>query len=152
MGVVNQWLPPSSMFYHSKHLCQFCDLNFRGILVMLCWCAIAGHQFWITLTISLTSTWTRRTVWCARRSSRTPGSIAASTSLRPPAIGTVYTYTYTLHCTAPFCFYSLKPLDIEFMKRLDHCVNIVPVIAKSDTLTVEEREAFKQRVRCNIPV
>jgi len=32
------------------------------------------------------------------------------------------------------------------MKRLDHCVNIVPVIAKSDTLTVEEREAFKQRV------
>lgn len=32
------------------------------------------------------------------------------------------------------------------MKRLDHCVNIVPVIAKSDTLTLEEREAFKQRV------
>ena len=32
------------------------------------------------------------------------------------------------------------------MKRLDHCVNIVPIIAKSDTLTVEEREAFKQRV------
>ena len=33
------------------------------------------------------------------------------------------------------------------MKRLDEFVNIVPVIAKSDTLTVEERDAFKARVR-----
>ncbi len=41
---------------------------------------------------------------------------------------------------------SLRPLDVEFMKRLDHCVNIVPVIAKADTLTVEERDAFKKRV------
>jgi len=32
------------------------------------------------------------------------------------------------------------------MKRLDKCVNIVPVIAKADTLTVEEREAFRRRV------
>ena len=32
------------------------------------------------------------------------------------------------------------------MKRLDKCVNIIPVIAKSDTLTLEEREAFKRRV------
>ena len=36
---------------------------------------------------------------------------------------------------------------MEFMKRLDKCVNIVPVIAKADTLTVEEREAFRRRVR-----
>lgn len=40
----------------------------------------------------------------------------------------------------------LRPIDIEFMKRLDSCVNIIPIIAKSDTLTVEEREAFKQRI------
>jgi len=40
----------------------------------------------------------------------------------------------------------MRPLDIEFMKRLHHCVNIVPVIAKADTLTVEERDAFKKRV------
>ncbi|XP_065826048.1 neuronal-specific septin-3-like [Oscarella lobularis] len=42
--------------------------------------------------------------------------------------------------------HSLKQLDIEFMKRLDQCVNIIPVIAKADTLTLEEREAFKARI------
>ena len=41
----------------------------------------------------------------------------------------------------------LRPIDVEFMKRLDKCVNIVPVIAKADTLTIEEREAFRRRVR-----
>lgn len=44
-----------------------------------------------------------------------------------------------------FCS-SLRPLDIEFMKRLSKVVNIVPVIAKADTLTLEERVYFKQRV------
>lgn len=43
-------------------------------------------------------------------------------------------------------FISLRPIDIEFMKRLDEFVNIVPVIAKSDTMTLEERDAFKLRV------
>jgi septin 3/9/12 len=33
------------------------------------------------------------------------------------------------------------------MKRLSKVVNIVPVIAKADTLTLEERVYFKQRVR-----
>ena len=42
--------------------------------------------------------------------------------------------------------YSLRPIDIEFIKTLDKCVNIVPVIAKSDTMTIEERESFKRRV------
>ena len=42
--------------------------------------------------------------------------------------------------------YRLRPIDVEIMKRLDKCVNIVPVIAKADTLTVEEREAFRRRV------
>lgn len=32
------------------------------------------------------------------------------------------------------------------MKRLSKVVNIVPVIAKADTLTLEERVHFKQRV------
>ena len=40
----------------------------------------------------------------------------------------------------------LKPLDILVMKHLDKCVNVIPVIAKADTLTLEEREAFKKRV------
>lgn len=42
--------------------------------------------------------------------------------------------------------HSLKPLDIEVMKRLHTKVNLIPVIAKSDTLTDEEIFAFKQRV------
>ncbi|XP_043945236.1 uncharacterized protein LOC122816479 isoform X2 [Protopterus annectens] len=41
----------------------------------------------------------------------------------------------------------LRPLDIEFMKRLYKIVNIVPVIAKADTLTLEERKDFKNRIR-----
>lgn len=33
------------------------------------------------------------------------------------------------------------------MRRLSKVVNIVPVIAKADTLTLEERDFFKQTVR-----
>ncbi|EDV22039.1 uncharacterized protein TRIADDRAFT_50746 [Trichoplax adhaerens] len=40
----------------------------------------------------------------------------------------------------------LKPLDIEFMKRLDTRVNIVPVIAKSDTLTAHEIKTLKRKI------
>jgi hypothetical protein len=43
--------------------------------------------------------------------------------------------------------HSLKALDIEFMKRLHKKVNLIPVIAKSDTMTNEEIAAFKERVR-----
>lgn len=42
--------------------------------------------------------------------------------------------------------HSLKPLDIEFMKRLHTKVNLIPVIAKSDTLIEEEVAAFKERI------
>lgn len=42
--------------------------------------------------------------------------------------------------------YRLKPLDIEFMRRLHTRVNLIPVIAKADTLTEEEVTAFKQRI------
>lgn len=42
--------------------------------------------------------------------------------------------------------HSLKPLDVEVMRRLHTKVNLIPVIAKSDTLTDEEITAFKQRV------
>lgn len=43
--------------------------------------------------------------------------------------------------------FSLKPIDIVVLKKLSEVVNVVPVIAKSDSLTSEERDAFKQRVR-----
>jgi septin family protein len=42
--------------------------------------------------------------------------------------------------------HSLKPLDIEVMKRLHTKVNLIPVIAKADTLTDEEVATFKARV------
>jgi septin 7 len=42
--------------------------------------------------------------------------------------------------------HSLKPLDVEVMRKLHTKVNLIPVIAKSDTLTDDEINAFKQRV------
>ncbi|CAP70398.1 uncharacterized protein PODANS_3_4770 [Podospora anserina S mat+] len=46
--------------------------------------------------------------------------------------------------------HSLKPLDIEVMKRLHTKVNLIPVIAKSDTLTDEEVVTFKARILADI--
>lgn len=43
--------------------------------------------------------------------------------------------------------HSLKPLDIEIMKRLSTRVNLIPVIAKSDTLAPGELDLFKSRIR-----
>ncbi|KAM3624585.1 uncharacterized protein V6R79_025218 [Siganus canaliculatus] len=51
----------------------------------------------------------------------------------------IYFIPPTGHC--------LRPLDVEFMRRLSKVVNIVPVIAKADTLTLEERDYFKQTIR-----
>ncbi|RUS19718.1 Septin-domain-containing protein [Endogone sp. FLAS-F59071] len=42
--------------------------------------------------------------------------------------------------------HALKPLDIEFMRRLHTRVNLIPVIAKSDTLTEDEIRDFKARI------
>ena len=47
--------------------------------------------------------------------------------------------------------HSLKPLDIEVMRRLHTKVNLIPVIAKSDTLTDDEIVSFKARVRAVTP-
>ncbi|GKU20527.1 unnamed protein product [Fusarium langsethiae] len=46
--------------------------------------------------------------------------------------------------------HSLKPLDIEVMRRLHTKVNLIPVIAKADTLTDEEIAAFKSRILADI--
>ncbi|EFQ99347.1 cell division control protein 3 [Nannizzia gypsea CBS 118893] len=46
--------------------------------------------------------------------------------------------------------HSLKPLDIEVMRRLHTKVNLIPVIAKADTLTDEEIALFKQRILADI--
>lgn len=42
--------------------------------------------------------------------------------------------------------HTLKPLDIEIMKRLGTRVNLIPIIAKADTLTPNDLALFKQRV------
>ncbi|QDS70598.1 hypothetical protein FKW77_000282 [Venturia effusa] len=46
--------------------------------------------------------------------------------------------------------HSLKPLDVEVMRRLHTKVNLIPVIAKADTLTDDEITAFKQRILADI--
>lgn len=45
--------------------------------------------------------------------------------------------------------HTLKPLDIEVMKRLCSRVNLIPVIAKADTLSPADLAKFKARVRYN---
>ncbi|KAG0170830.1 hypothetical protein DFQ28_001627 [Apophysomyces sp. BC1034] len=42
--------------------------------------------------------------------------------------------------------HSLKPLDIEMMKRLGSRVNLIPVIAKADTLTPKDLAEFKRKI------
>jgi len=46
--------------------------------------------------------------------------------------------------------FSLKPIDIFVMKKLSEIANVVPVLAKSDSLTIEERTAFKNRIKQEI--
>ena len=46
----------------------------------------------------------------------------------------------------PVYFSSLKPLDVEFMKRLHDKVNIIPLISKADSLTPDECREFKKTV------
>uniref|UniRef100_H0VYQ2 Septin-type G domain-containing protein n=1 Tax=Cavia porcellus TaxID=10141 RepID=H0VYQ2_CAVPO len=60
-----------------------------------------------------------------------------------------------VHCCLYFISptgHSLQPLDLEFMKHLSKVVNIILVIAKADTMTLEEKSEFKQRVRKELEV
>ncbi|KAG2176455.1 hypothetical protein INT43_005695 [Umbelopsis isabellina] len=43
--------------------------------------------------------------------------------------------------------HTLTPLDIEVMKRLGTRVNLIPVIAKADTLTPRDLANFKRKIR-----
>ncbi|WWD17855.1 hypothetical protein CI109_102299 [Kwoniella shandongensis] len=42
---------------------------------------------------------------------------------------------------------TLKPLDVEIMKRLGTRVNLIPVVAKADTMTPEDLSNFKTIIR-----
>lgn len=58
-----------------------------------------------------------------------------------------------VHCCLYFIpptGHSLSSLDIEVLQRLDKIANVVPIIAKADTLTTEERVAFKERIRADL--
>ena len=46
--------------------------------------------------------------------------------------------------------HSLKSLDLMIMKRLDKYVNIIPVIAKADTIAKNELAKFKQKIMQDI--
>lgn len=44
----------------------------------------------------------------------------------------------------------LRQVDVEFMRRLQNKVNIVPVIAKADGLTSSELRALKDRIMSDL--
>jgi len=46
--------------------------------------------------------------------------------------------------------HSLKPLDIEVMKKLHQKVNLIPVIAKADTVTDDDLDNYKKRILADI--
>lgn len=54
-----------------------------------------------------------------------------------------------IHCCLYFINptgHALRPIDVIVMKKLSEVVNVVPVIAKSDSLTTDERDSFKLKV------
>nr|XP_032625850.1 septin-4 isoform X2 [Chelonoidis abingdonii] len=51
-----------------------------------------------------------------------------------------------LYFISPFG-HGLRPLDVEFMRALHQRVNIVPILAKADTLTPSEVERKKGKIR-----
>jgi len=55
-----------------------------------------------------------------------------------------------IHCCLFFIQpsgHSLKPIDIIVLKKLMDICNVVPVIAKSDALTIDEQISFKERIK-----
>ena len=56
---------------------------------------------------------------------------------------------HRVHCCLYFInpsTHGLRPIDVKFMKELHELVNIIPVIAKADTLTPNELKSLKQKV------
>ncbi|VDM16114.1 unnamed protein product [Hydatigera taeniaeformis] len=58
-----------------------------------------------------------------------------------------------VHCCLYFISpygHGLRQVDVEFMRRLQNKVNIVPVIAKADALTANELRALKERIMSDL--
>jgi septin 3/9/12 len=71
---------------------------------------------------------------------------------RPGTLLTVHSYIQDtrIHCCLYFINpsgHGLRPIDIVVLKKLSETVNVVPVIAKADSLTLEERQLFKDRIK-----
>ncbi|KAI9446582.1 septin ring protein [Lactarius indigo] len=84
-----------------------------------------------TSKTSTAPTCARSSQRCATATSKTPVSIVVFTSL-----------------TLPVTLSDLSTVIV--MKKLSEVVNVVPVIAKADSLTLEERESFKQKIRAEL--
>ncbi|PKI85244.1 cell division control protein [Malassezia vespertilionis] len=46
--------------------------------------------------------------------------------------------------------HSLRPIDIQVLKKLGDITNVIPVIAKADSMTIPERDSFKKRIRASL--
>ena len=58
-----------------------------------------------------------------------------------------------VHCCLYFIppyGHGLRQIDLEFLKRLQYKVNLIPVIAKADTLTAEEVRKLKENINREI--
>lgn len=44
----------------------------------------------------------------------------------------------------------IKPVDIEYMRRLSHLTNVIPIITKSDTLPAADIETLKSSIICEL--
>ncbi len=54
-----------------------------------------------------------------------------------------------IHCCLYFINptgHSLRPVDVIVMKKLSEVVNLISVIAKADSMTIEEMDAFKLKL------
>lgn len=74
------------------------------------------------------------------------GCTHACTSFSRQGIRTSYINIRKHAFAVSLISYRLKQIDIEVMKHLHKRVNLIPVIAKSDTMEFEEIQSFKARV------
>lgn len=115
--------------------------------------APAGTPLSSTLRISTRHTFARSSQPSVSVISKIPASTAACFSSSPPVTrkshqewnrSLIFQFNPRLIHGGSF---SLKPIDIVVLKKLSDVVNVVPVIAKADSLTLEERQAFKERIK-----
>ena len=58
-----------------------------------------------------------------------------------------------VHCCLYFVppyGHGLRQIDLEFLRRLQYKVNLIPIIAKADCLTVSELKRLKERINAEI--